>query len=94
MHSDMATLEKAARQDYPEFAIASFVGHSIDDTHGVFMLQVRWVGFPREFDSPEPIHDMVAAAPHMVEDYLYQHADDPACARYIEEYFPRKTQAS
>ena len=83
----MKRMKEAAQRDFPQNFVDKFVGHEVDDTHGVFTLRVRWMGFGPEWDTDEPIHNMVEDVPHMVEDYLHQHADDEVCARYLQEYF-------
>ena len=37
---------------------------------GVFLLKVKWVGWGREGDTEEPMHNMVADDPYRVEEYI------------------------
>ena len=53
----------------------------------VMLLKVRWIGWGREGDSEEPIHNLVEGDPHRVEEYLSQYRDEDDCGRYLEEYF-------
>ena len=84
---DTRQLLEAARKDFPHNFIQKFVGHSVDENTGVFLLRVRWIGWGKEADSDEPIHTMVEDDPHRVEEYLHEHQDDSVCARYLQEYF-------
>ena len=86
--ADIDGLRRAVTQDFPDnFIQKKFLGHRVDEEHDVFMLKVRWLGWGVAFDTEEPVHNMVEAAPHMVEDYLYQHAEEAVCDRYLRKYF-------
>ena len=85
--ADLQQLLEAARRDFPTNFIQKLLGHRIHPKTGVMLLKVRWIGWGREGDSEEPIHNLVEDDPHRVEEYLSQHRDDDDCGRYLEEYF-------
>ena len=46
------------------------------------MIVVRWLGYDRAYDTPEPVHNLAEDVPAMVEAYLRLHAKkDKVCAR-------------
>ena len=84
---DMARLKEQAAQDYPQDFIKKIVGHKVDKKTGVFLLRVNWVGYTSDFDTDEPIHNLVEDDPHRVEEYLREHIAEENCGRYLREYF-------
>jgi hypothetical protein len=85
--ADARAVEQAALHDYPDNVVQRIVGHLVDD-HGVMCLTVRWLGYDAAHDSPEPIANLVEDVPDIVQQYLTEHRDQPACARVLRTYFP------
>ena len=67
--------------------VQKIVCHRVHPNTEVFLLKVRWVGWGKEGDSEEPIHNLVEDDPHRVEEYLSQRQTDDDCRRYLKEYF-------
>ena len=85
--ADARAIEQAALHDYPDNVVQRFLGHKTD-AKGIFRLKVRWLGYDSAHDSDEPITNMVQDVPNLVQEYLAEHSDQPACARILRTYFP------
>ena len=52
------------------------------------MVQVRWLGFGRAFDTWEPAANVAEDVPSKLLSFLQAHADVPICAELLGRYFP------
>ena len=65
--------------------IQMLLGHRVHPKTGIMLMNVRWIGWGREGDSEEPVHNLVEDDPHRVEECLSHHRDDDDCGRCLEE---------
>ena len=84
--ADAEAIERAARQDYPDNIPKRIVAHRAQ-RRGL-ELKVRWLGFDATHDTWEPVANMAADVPDMVEAYLYSKQGDAVVRRALNRYFP------
>ena len=70
--ADLHQVLAAARRDFPfpTNFIQKLLGHRIHPKTGVMLIKVRWIGWGREGDSEEIIHNLVDDDPHRIEECL------------------------
>ena len=85
--ADARAIEQAALHDYPGNVVQRFLGHGTGED-GIFRMKVRWLGYDAVHDSDEAITTLVEDVPDLVQQYLAEHRDQPACARILRTYFP------
>ena len=79
-------LAKAAQRDFPDNVVKRLVRHRVGK-NGSMELKVRWLGFSEQFDTWEPVSNLVEDVPDMVEAYLRKNDRNDLCKRMIERYY-------
>ena len=84
----VAVLQAAADRDYPNNVVDAIADIGRDDDTGVPMVQVRWLGFGRAFDTWEPAANIAEDVPSKLLSFLQARADVPICVELLTRYFP------
>ena len=83
---DMLRLQQEAEADYPNNVVKRLVEHRMG-TKGGMEVRVRWLGFPPEMDTWEPVVNLAEDVADLVEEYLHANAHDNVCKRMLVRYF-------